>query len=240
VGLPSENVEFVEKISGLDGKGYVAARLGLSFFVDDTGEVLESVFADKTNSSDFIKRFDGILFHFASSGRHRWKTKPRENMSAKFWYHYSAVTKWSEVLECLGIVSASSLQVEESWMLQRKRQCPSEATELVVSRPTAFTKELSTLVNRIDVNIEDDASFGVVKRLTGPDNEYFRYIANESGAKILLNGKGSPHPQAQRSEQEPLTICIRAKTSKCLQEAVALAEELLHDVRLEYQKFNDS
>merc|ERR1712151_626055 len=56
-------------------------------------------------------------FHFASSGRHRWKTKPRENMSAKFWYHYSAVTKWSEVLEGLGIVSPSSLEVEESWML---------------------------------------------------------------------------------------------------------------------------
>jgi hypothetical protein len=232
VGLPAENVDFVEEVSGRNGKGVTASRLGLSFFVDDTGEVLESVFADEEgNSFNFIEQFDGTLFHFSSNGQYRWKSSHRKNMSAQFWSHYRAVSGWPQILEVLGLATwASSPKIEETWMLERQRQSH--------SNPSMAGR--SSLVHHVGVEIEDDASFGLVERLLGLEDINFRFIADETGAKLILNGKGSPHPQARRFEQEPLTICIRAKTSESLEKAVEYVEDLLHDVRVEYQQFNEA
>jgi hypothetical protein len=126
VGLPSveQSVRFVEEIDGPYGKGVAAAHLGLSFFVDDTGECLESVFAEaEGNSRDFIKRFNGILFHFAKNDRHRWKkSKSLKGMSANFWTHYRAISDWSQVLEGLGIGAVRDGDVD-SWNLEEVLAC---------------------------------------------------------------------------------------------------------------------
>merc|ERR1719201_1758565 len=81
-GILAENVVFVSSINGLDGKGAAASRLGLSHFVDNKSEVLEAVFSDEAgNSAEFVRRFDGILFHFASGGNGRRKPAPPTSMT---------------------------------------------------------------------------------------------------------------------------------------------------------------
>jgi hypothetical protein len=235
--IPADNVEFVSTINGSDGKGTAAARLGLSHFVDNKWECLEAVFADPTgNSSEFVRRFDGILFHFASGGTGRWKPKSPLSTRSKFKPHYCAVSGWSEILRLLRKgTSASLLRDGDEWMSERKRQDP----ELAEQASLAIAAVSSVSVHRIAVSIEDDVAFGVVNRLLGPSEKNFKYIASESGAKVLLNGKGSPHPQPASLQQEALTVCIRAKTRESLEEAITLVEDLLNDIQAEHREFKD-
>lgn len=241
VGIPAGNVVFVSAISGRYGKGAAAAQLGLSHFVDNKWEVLESVFEDKAgNSGDVVQRFDGILFHFASGGAGRWRPKPPRDMSSDLGSHYWAVSGWSEVLERLRKDMSDRSTRDGARMLEKKRQgiskmaqqaCPKEVGASVA------TVAPSMLVHRISVGIDEDVGFGVVGRLVGVDDENFKYITYKSGTKLILNGQGSTHPQPRSFEEEPLTICVRAKTNENLQEAVSLVEDLIRDVCQEYRKF---
>jgi hypothetical protein len=115
VGLPSmeQSVKFVKRINGREGKGVVARDLGLSFFVDDTGEVLESVFADiEGNSGDVIKQFDGVLFHFSSHGKWKGRSQILQCRS-----HYQEVSSWSKILEVLSTRLVKDTYVD-SWNLE--------------------------------------------------------------------------------------------------------------------------
>jgi len=130
-------------------------------------------------------------------------------------------------------------------MLQRKGQNISKIVDRSSPPPVhsqvtgvAIAAAASVLVRRISVGIEEDTAFGVVRRLTGAEDANFKFITSSSGAKVFLNGRGSPHPQPRSFEQEPLTVCIRAKTNTNLEEAIALVEDLLSDIRLEYQEIH--
>mmetsp|Transcript_94356 Transcript_94356/g.177598 ORF Transcript_94356/g.177598 Transcript_94356/m.177598 type:complete len:513 (-) Transcript_94356:291-1829(-) len=242
VGIPLDNVVFVEDISGPRGKGVAAARLGLSFFVDNKFEVLESVFADKEgNCAHLIQQCNGTLFHFANRGSGRWKPKPPAGMSGDFKSFYHAVSGWSDVLSFLGMASLETRRrggkdVGPESQGRQNAHC-AVARDL---HENAHAKGSGLLVRRVDVKIEDDADFRVVERLIGVDNENFKFITGETGAKLILNGRGSPHPQPQSFEQEPLTVCIRAKTSESFEKAVALVEDLLRDVSTDYQEFQQA
>jgi len=68
-GLLRENIHFCRECTGPQGKGVVAATLGLSHFVDDKDENLWSVYNDPAgNSRCVIDQLGGLLFHFARSG----------------------------------------------------------------------------------------------------------------------------------------------------------------------------
>merc|ERR1712232_1207960 len=68
-GVLEGNIRFVSNVAEPNGKGVVASRLGLSHFVNDKLEVLESVFSDQAgNSGPLVQKFHGCLFHFASGG----------------------------------------------------------------------------------------------------------------------------------------------------------------------------
>ncbi len=93
----------VNDINGPNGKGVAAKRLGLSHFVDNKCEVLESVVADKAgNSGVFIQRFQGTLFHFATGGSGKWKPGRPPAMSSELQQYYCAVSGWKEVLSKFG------------------------------------------------------------------------------------------------------------------------------------------
>lgn len=229
VGISAENVVFVSAINGPDGKGVAAARLGLSHFIDDKSDVLESVFADKAgNSGHLVQQFDGILFHFATGGVGRWKPKAPIGMSRELAAHYCPASGWPDVLRVLGRdPSPRLLPAVDEVKAERKLETRAATVASVV------------LVHRVSVGIEEDGVFGVVRRLTGANDENFKYISSETGAKLVLNGRGSTHPQANSFNEEALTICIRAKTSGSLEKAVALVEELLTAVCQEHQEMGE-
>ena len=83
-GILRSNIRFCEKVSGPMGKGPIAAELGLSHFVDDKEEAIESIWADAAgNSREAVILHTGQLFHFARSGTGNvapiWKKPPRVN-----------------------------------------------------------------------------------------------------------------------------------------------------------------
>ena len=101
-GMLPENVVFVRDISGPNGKGVMAKRLGLSHFVDNKWDALQTVFADKAgNSRGLVQSLQGILFHFATGGSGRWKPAVPQDMSSELEPHYYAVSCWAGVLEKL-------------------------------------------------------------------------------------------------------------------------------------------
>ena len=68
-GILRRNIRFCADVSGPNGKGPIAADLGLSHFVDDKEKAIESIWADTAgNSREAIIRHAGQLFHFARSG----------------------------------------------------------------------------------------------------------------------------------------------------------------------------
>jgi hypothetical protein len=238
-GLPSENVWFVRDIDGPNGKGVVADHLALTHFVDDRWDVLKAVFADKSgNSGDLVQHYDGKLFHFALG----WKPKHPQDMPSALEPYYCAVSGWSEVLKVLRIsASIGSAADEPEWMLRRQSQDNFESHSAAVHSQAAATYETtgfvpaSVSVHHVSVGIEEDAEFGIIKRLLGNDGENFKKISISTGVKIVLNGTGSPHPQPQSLADEPLKVCIRAKPRDDLQGAVALVEVLLNDIRQDYR-----
>jgi len=234
-GIPADNVVFVSAASGPDGKGVAAARLGLSFFVDDSFEVLRSVFADaEGNSGTLVRRFSGVLFHFQGSAFNRGPSFDPSELRG----YYCAVAGWSQVRERLFGGAAAGPGGERGEARPAGPAPPPSAAgggrNVASSEAAVATARPSQ--SRIPVGIEQDAAFGVVERLLGASAENFKFITAETGAKVILNGRGSPHPQARSLEQEPLTICIRAKTCESHDEAASLVRDLLSGVRQEYRE----
>ena len=68
-GLRKENIHFCDEVGGPDGKGPLAATLGISHFVDDSDEALASLWEDGAgNTRAAIEQHNGKLFWFARSG----------------------------------------------------------------------------------------------------------------------------------------------------------------------------
>jgi len=229
-GVLSTSVVFVSAVSGLAGKGVVASRLGLSHFVDDKLEVLQSVISDVAgNAGDFVRRFRGVLFHFASGGSGcKLPLRPRI-MEPDLEDHYCAVSCWSEVLEHLSCGDSHSASTPSEL---RSPDLPLESRRSDSKVTVTSSRAAPYLVHRVHVGVEEDEGFGVVRRLAGRRNENLQYIAKYSGgAKIYLCGRGTSQTR------EPLSVCIRAKTPAELEVAIALVGDLVSDIREEYQQF---
>lgn len=205
VGIPLENVVFVPAVSGPHGKGSVGEKLGLTHFVDDRYDVLQSIYADESsNSGHLVRKFNGMLFHFEHGGRCTRRPSAPAGMPASLIKHYHAVSGWPELIAALDAGTTTSPQKEPL------------ATVFIAGRIE---------VHRISVGCEANAACRVVPRLL----RGFCEIEDFTGVKILLRGAGSPHPQPKREEQDPLSIVIRtqANCGGALELAVPLVEDLL-------------
>jgi len=253
IGLPSENVAFVSAISGIHGKGVEAKRLGLSHFVDNRWEVLEAVFSDRAgNSLDSVQRFHGTLFHFATGGLGQrmpeLSNAARARLPPEFYSYYTAVSGWSEVLEILQRdARAKASEESNAWMFQGKLQCTSESQRSAGQGLEVHPKSADSacaIVSRapvsmrvVDVGIEEDGAFAVVRQLLGTDGEHFKWIASSAGVKVILHGRGSPHPQPQSRQRGPLQVCIRSSNKENLKSGIAMVEELIDHVHQNYHEF---
>lgn len=102
-GLPKENIIFVRTVDGPTGKGVACQKLGISHFVDDKIEVLQSVFDDEAgNSRILVERHQGLLFHFSKGGYSQVPpTTDTSQLSPIMRRHYRSAANWTQVLEQL-------------------------------------------------------------------------------------------------------------------------------------------
>jgi len=241
-GLRTENVRFVSEIAGPKGKGVAANSLGLSHFIDDRWAVLQAVFSDEAGSiGDLVERHNGMLLHFATGSK---PMRPKD-MPSELEPYYRGVSGWPEALASLGVAESEiSHSDEQEWMLKRKLQGAASKLQDGGTQPTSSIRAdgivavASVVVHRIHVGIEDDAHFCAVHRLLGYNGENLKRIASSTGVKLVLSGRGSPHPQPQSLAKESLSVCIRAKPHEDIQEAVRLVERLIEDICQEYHRFH--
>jgi len=217
VGIPVENVVFVPCIRGTYGKGAVCAKLGLTHFVDDRFEVLEAAFEDYdgNNRGPLVTQMNGKLFHFEYGGRGEQCPVRPKTMSDGVAAHYQAVSGWVHLL--------THFDGETGPQRVLPRVEPQTRTST-----TFVARQVHT--HRIPVGcVEFDAPrvIDVLMRGIGEIEDF-------SGVKILLRGKGSPHPQPPSEDDGPLAIVIRTKANRddaALASAISEVEALLADAR---------
>lgn len=88
---------------------------------------------------------------------------------------------------------------------------------------------------RIEVGIDDDDEFHVVRRLIGPKGKHMQDIVTANrGAKVWICGRGS---RSWEDSEGPLVICVGASTAPSFDSAVGLVQELLTKVHEEHRRF---
>lgn len=115
-------------------------------------------------------------------------------------------------------------------------EVPLGREDLVASAVALFGRrsQAPRLTQCVGVGVDEDVNFGVVRRLTGPRDENFKYINLDSGGATLhLRGRG-----VSAGAVEPLTLCISAASRRSLERAVTLARDLISDIRQEQRDFS--
>ncbi|XP_020554822.1 protein RIK isoform X3 [Sesamum indicum] len=91
------------------------------------------------------------------------------------------------------------------------------------------------LYTRVFLGFEADPSLNIVSRIRGPNDQYVNHIMNETGATVLLRGRGSGYSENGQTEetQEPLHLLLSSNDPHTLERAKLLAENLLDTISTE-------
>mmetsp|Transcript_24403 Transcript_24403/g.64878 ORF Transcript_24403/g.64878 Transcript_24403/m.64878 type:complete len:405 (+) Transcript_24403:62-1276(+) len=89
------------------------------------------------------------------------------------------------------------------------------------------------------IGIEEEPKFKVTRKILGPHGQHMKAIAEASGAKLRLRGRGSGFLEGpeQRESSDELMLCVSAPDWECYQEAVRLVTELLEGIYDQYRIF---
>eukprot|EP00746_Dinoflagellata_sp_MGD_P162782 gnl/MRDRNA2_/MRDRNA2_90496_c0_seq1.p1 gnl/MRDRNA2_/MRDRNA2_90496_c0~~gnl/MRDRNA2_/MRDRNA2_90496_c0_seq1.p1 ORF type:complete len:573 (-),score=129.20 gnl/MRDRNA2_/MRDRNA2_90496_c0_seq1:191-1909(-) len=92
---------------------------------------------------------------------------------------------------------------------------------------------------RYIVGIEQNRSFNVVRKLLGDHGAHMKAIAENTGAKLRIRGRGSGFKEGPNNVEadEPLMICISATSSSSFEESTRDVESLLNHVHDQYYMF---
>lgn len=93
---------------------------------------------------------------------------------------------------------------------------------------------------RYNVCVEQDRAFNVVRKLLGDKGSHMKQIAENTGAKLRIRGRGSGFlegPDQTEASDEPLMLCISATSREGFEAAVEDVESLLGHVQEQYRDF---
>ncbi|ONK60188.1 uncharacterized protein A4U43_C08F15320 [Asparagus officinalis] len=85
------------------------------------------------------------------------------------------------------------------------------------------------------LGFETDPSLNIAARIRGPNDNYINHIMNETGATVVLRGRGSGIEEdfGTEEEQQPLHLYLSSTNPKRLEAARNLAENLLDTISAE-------
>lgn len=92
------------------------------------------------------------------------------------------------------------------------------------------------------IGIEEESRFRVCRRLLGPAGQHMKDIAQGTGAKLRLRGRGSKFLEGpeQKESADPLMLCVSAPDNPSYEEAKCLISSLLEDIYTQYNDFQRS
>ncbi|KAI8028693.1 Protein RIK [Camellia lanceoleosa] len=134
--------------------------------------------------------------------------------------HISAGAHLETTVERIKSVDLAAAMVEE--MLKQGS----------VNNVGTVTNHLSTCVY---LGFEADPSLNIAARIRGPNDQYVNHIMNETGATVLLRGRGSGNSESAFGEegQQPLHLYLSSNNPKSIESAKLLAENLLDTISIE-------
>jgi len=105
------------------------------------------------------------------------------------------------------------------------------------SRPTTKRFPPRKPQCQFTIGIEEDETFGVVRRLIGVHGKHVKSMAAASGAKFRLRGRGSGFLEGPESKEspDPLMLCVSAQDNESYELAKELVCEHLETVYKQYR-----
>ncbi|KAI3452218.1 hypothetical protein Pfo_008883 [Paulownia fortunei] len=171
----------------------------------------------KRQTQEEIQKSTGAVV--ITRGKYRPPNAPPDG-ERPLYLHISAAAHLETTAERIKAVDHAAAMVEE--MLK----------QATVSSGVKVDHLLNTCVF---LGFEADPSLNIVSRIRGPNDQYVNHIMNETGATVLLRGRGSGYSENGQTEetQQPLHLLLSSNDPKSLEHAKLLAENLLDTISAE-------
>eukprot|EP00403_Amphidinium_massartii_P045936 CAMPEP_0178466972 /NCGR_PEP_ID=MMETSP0689_2-20121128/52177_1 /TAXON_ID=160604 /ORGANISM="Amphidinium massartii, Strain CS-259" /LENGTH=503 /DNA_ID=CAMNT_0020094009 /DNA_START=1 /DNA_END=1517 /DNA_ORIENTATION=+ len=114
------------------------------------------------------------------------------------------------------------------------RRAPAPAPAHARSRPARGNTQC-----QFYIGIEEEPDFSVVRKVLGRHGCNMKRIAEETGSKLRLRGRGSGFKEGleYKESSDPLMLCISAPDTAAYARAKELMTELLEDVYRQYRSY---
>ncbi|THU50935.1 hypothetical protein C4D60_Mb06t25640 [Musa balbisiana] len=144
--------------------------------------------------------------------------------------HISAGAHLKDTAERIKAVDHAAAMVEEILKQGQSSQMSSTPLQSVLLNGPVIQAPSMCLFLGFDA----DPSLNIATRIRGPNDLYINHIMNETGATVVLRGRGSEHLDSSHEETlQPLHLYLSSTNPKSLEAAKILAENLLDTIASE-------
>nr|XP_010936479.1 protein RIK isoform X2 [Elaeis guineensis] len=144
--------------------------------------------------------------------------------------HISAGSHLKDTVERIKAVDRAASMVEEI-LKQGSNSQPASTSFLSTLSNGQVTQPQSTCIY---LGFDADPSLNIAARIRGANDQYINHIMNETGATVVLRGRGSENLDSSHAEgQQPLHLYLSSTNPKSLEDARMLAENLLDTISAE-------
>ncbi|WJX75320.1 hypothetical protein P8452_58864 [Trifolium repens] len=180
----------------------------------------------KRQTQEEIQRCTGTIV--ITRGKYRPPNAPLDG-EKPLYLHISAGAHIKDTAERIFVVDRAAAMIEEMLRLGQNSQSISS------SSPSPLTNGVKVLSTCVFLGFDADPSWNIVARIRGPNDQYINHIMNETGATVILRGRGSGNDEGSNgeAEQQPMHLFLSSNNAKSLEDAKCLAENLLDTISME-------
>ncbi|KDO72758.1 hypothetical protein CISIN_1g007659mg [Citrus sinensis] len=177
----------------------------------------------KRHTQEEIQKCTGAVV--ITRGKYRLPNAPPDG-EKPLYLHISAGAHLKETAERILAVDHAAAMVEEM-LKQGHAGFP--------TLQTVMGNGVQAMSTSVFLGFDADASLNIAARIRGPNDQYINHIMNETGATVLLRGRGSGNSEGLQGEEvhQPLHLFLSSNNPKSLEEAKRLAENLLDTISAE-------
>ncbi|KDO72757.1 hypothetical protein CISIN_1g007659mg [Citrus sinensis] len=176
----------------------------------------------KRHTQEEIQKCTGAVV--ITRGKYRLPNAPPDG-EKPLYLHISAGAHLKETAERILAVDHAAAMVEEM-LKQGHAGFP--------TLQTVMGNGVQAMSTSVFLGFDADASLNIAARIRGPNDQYINHIMNETGATVLLRGRGSGNSEGLQGEvHQPLHLFLSSNNPKSLEEAKRLAENLLDTISAE-------
>ncbi|KAK9106805.1 hypothetical protein Syun_022816 [Stephania yunnanensis] len=180
----------------------------------------------KRQTQEEIQRCTGAVV--ITRGKYHPPNTPPDG-ERPLYLHISSGAHLKETAERIKAVDRAAVMVEE--MLKQGPFSQPNSTSF-----PAVAGGVPQLTACVFLGFDPDPSKDIVASVRGPNDQYINHIMNETGATVLLRGKGAENFEGPQGEdfQQQLHLHLSCTNLKSLETAKVLAENLLDTVAAEF------